>query len=84
MPDDLLERGRQYDAQRLGGVAVELKSPCHRAPGPHHRRHLARPAADRRRQGLGDPGFGSEAKQAMQQRADSWPNRVWPSGAGSA
>jgi hypothetical protein len=26
VPDDLPERGRQYDAQRLGGVAVELKS----------------------------------------------------------
>src|SRR5690606_18102777 len=26
VPDDLAERGRQYDAQRLGGVAVELKS----------------------------------------------------------
>ncbi len=28
VPDDLAERGRQYDAQRLGGVAVELKSTC--------------------------------------------------------
>ncbi|BCN39715.1 hypothetical protein ALDI51_30340 [Alicycliphilus denitrificans] len=26
MPDDRPERGRQYDAQRLGGVTVELKS----------------------------------------------------------
>ena len=26
VPDDLAERGRQYDAQRLGGVAVGLKS----------------------------------------------------------
>ena len=26
VPDDLAERGRQYDAQRLGGVAAELKS----------------------------------------------------------
>ncbi|KKL28645.1 hypothetical protein LCGC14_2373060, partial [marine sediment metagenome] len=26
VPQDLPERGRQYDAQRLGGVAVELKS----------------------------------------------------------
>ncbi|MGV8584610.1 DUF3363 domain-containing protein, partial [Pseudomonas aeruginosa] len=26
VPDDLPERGRQYDAQRRGGVAVELKS----------------------------------------------------------
>ncbi|KAG1601940.1 hypothetical protein G6F46_013914 [Rhizopus delemar] len=26
VPDDLAERGRQYDAQRRGGVAVELKS----------------------------------------------------------
>ncbi|MFU7556995.1 DUF3363 domain-containing protein, partial [Pseudomonas paraeruginosa] len=26
VPDDLPEQGRRYDAQRLGGVAVELKS----------------------------------------------------------
>ncbi len=26
IPDDLPEHGRQYDAQRLGGVAVELIS----------------------------------------------------------
>lgn len=26
VPDDLAERGRQYEAQHLGGVAVELKS----------------------------------------------------------
>jgi type IV secretory pathway VirD2 relaxase len=26
VPDDLAEQGRRYDAQRLGGVAVELKS----------------------------------------------------------
>src|ERR1700674_5454624 len=26
VPDDLPEQGRQYDAQRLGGVAVELRS----------------------------------------------------------
>jgi hypothetical protein len=26
MPDDLAEQGRRHDAQRLGGVAVELKS----------------------------------------------------------
>ncbi len=26
VPDDRPERGRQYDAQRLGGVTVELKS----------------------------------------------------------
>lgn len=25
-PTDLPERGRQYDAQRLGGVSVELRS----------------------------------------------------------
>jgi len=26
VPDDLAERGSQYDAQRLDGVSVELKS----------------------------------------------------------
>ncbi|MGD9693831.1 MAG: relaxase/mobilization nuclease domain-containing protein [Lautropia sp.] len=71
VPDDLTERGRQYDAQRLGGVAVELKSHL-----PIERQACVIGATWLDQQligggkGLGDLGFGSEAKQAMQQRAD--------------
>lgn len=40
MPDDLPERGRQYDAQQLGGgVAVELTAPAHREHEISARRH---------------------------------------------
>ena len=58
VPDDLAERGRQYDAQRLGGVAVELKShlPIERQARVIGR-HLARPATDRRRPRAGRPGL---------------------------
>jgi type IV secretory pathway VirD2 relaxase len=69
VPDDLPERGRQYDAQRLGGVAVELKSPIERQA-----RVIGATWLDQQLigggSGLGDLGFGSEAKQAMQQRAN--------------
>jgi len=71
VPDDLLERGRQYDAQRLGGVAVELKS---HLPIERQARIIGATWLDQQLigggKGLGDLGFGSEAKQAMQQRAD--------------
>ena len=71
VPDDLAERGRQYDAQRLGGVAVELKS---HLPIERQARVIGATWLDQQLigggKGLGDLGFGSEAKQAMQQRAD--------------
>ncbi|WP_433696473.1 DUF3363 domain-containing protein [Paraburkholderia phenoliruptrix] len=71
VPDDLAERSGQYDAQRLGGVAVNLKSPpAGRAAGPRDRCHLARPAVDRRRQEGGRPGLWAEVKDALRQRAD--------------
>ena len=70
-PDDLPERGRQYDTQRLGGVAVELKS---HLPIERQARVIGATWLDQQLigggQGLGDLGFGGEAKQAMQQRAD--------------
>lgn len=70
VPSDLPEQGRRYDAQRLSGVAVELKShPTHRAAGPRDRRDLAGPAVDRWGRGLGDLGFGSEVKEALHKRA---------------
>jgi hypothetical protein len=72
VPDDLAERGRRYDAQRLGGsVAVQLKSHL-----PIERQVCALGATWLDQQlicggkGVGDLGFGIEVKQAMQQRAD--------------
>ncbi|WP_425480331.1 DUF3363 domain-containing protein [Xanthomonas theicola] len=71
MPDDLAERGRQYDAQRLGGVAVELKSYL---PIERQARVIGATWLDQQLigggKGLGDQGFGGEAKDALQQRAD--------------
>mgnify|MGYP001568418848 CR=1 FL=1 len=71
VPADLPEQGRQYDAQRLGGVAVELKS---HLPIERQARVVGATWLDQQLigggKGLGDLGFGSEAKQAMQQRAD--------------
>lgn len=71
VPDNLAERGRQYDAQRLGGVAVELKS---HLPIERQARVIGATWLDQQLigggSGLGDLGFGGEAKQAIQQRAD--------------
>ncbi len=71
VPDDLAQRGRQYDAQRLGGVAVELKS--HLAI-ERQARVIGATWLDQQLigggKGLGDLGFGGDVKQAMQQRAD--------------
>ncbi|GLT22202.1 hypothetical protein GCM10007933_16600 [Zoogloea oryzae] len=72
VPDDLAERGRQYDAQRLGGgVAVELKS---HLPIERQARVIGATWLDQQLidggKGLGDLGFGSEVKDALQQRAN--------------
>ncbi|VFR57270.1 Type IV secretory pathway, VirD2 components (relaxase) [plant metagenome] len=71
VPDDLAERGRQYDAQRLGGVSVELKS---HLPIERQARVIGATWLDQQLigggKGLGDLGFGGEAKDALQQRAD--------------
>ena len=71
VPQDLPERGRQYDAQRLGGVAVELKS---HLPIERQARVIGATWLDQQLicggKGLGDLGFGSEVKDALQQRAD--------------
>jgi len=71
VPGDLPERGRQYDAQCLGGVAVELKS---HLPIERQVRVIGATWLDQQLIGggkaLGDAGFGGEAKQAMQQRTD--------------
>ena len=70
VPDDLPEQGRRYDAQRLGGVAVELKS---HLPIERQARVIGATWLDQQLiggSGLGDLGFGGEAREAMQQRAD--------------
>lgn len=71
VPDDLPERGRQYDVQRLGGVSVELKT---HLPIERQARAIGATWLDQQLigggKGLGDIGFGSEAKQTMRQRAD--------------
>ncbi|MBO1270793.1 relaxase/mobilization nuclease and DUF3363 domain-containing protein [Shewanella sp. 4t3-1-2LB] len=71
VPNDLAERGRQYDAQRLGGVAVELKS---RLPIERQTRVIGATWLDQQLigggRGLGNLGFGGDTKQAMQQRVD--------------
>ena len=71
VPGDLPEQGRRYDAQRLGGVAVELKS---HLPIERQTRVIGATWLDQQLisggTGLGDLGFGAEAKQAIQQRAD--------------
>ncbi|SKC74472.1 Type IV secretory pathway, VirD2 components (relaxase) [Paraburkholderia hospita] len=71
VPDDLPERGRQYDAQRLGGVAVEVKS---HLPVERQARVIGATWLDQQLiggdKGLGDLGFGGEVKDALQQRTD--------------
>ncbi|GAB3359314.1 MULTISPECIES: DUF3363 domain-containing protein [Giesbergeria] len=71
VPDDLAERGRQYDAQRLGGVAVELKSYL---PIERQARVIGATWLDQQLisggKGLGDLGFGGEVKNTLQQRGE--------------
>lgn len=71
VPDDLSERGRQHDAQRLGGVAVELKS---HLSIKRQARVIGATWLDQQLigggRGLDDLGFGGEVKDALQQRAD--------------
>ncbi|WP_371434469.1 DUF3363 domain-containing protein [Polaromonas sp.] len=71
VPNDLPERGRQYDTQRLGGMAVELKS---HLPIERQAHAIGATWLDQQLigggKGLGNLGFGSEVKDALQQRAD--------------
>lgn len=72
IPGDLAERGRQYDAQRLGGsVAVELKSYL---PIERQARVIGATWLDQQLigggKGLGELGFGAEVKDALRERAD--------------
>jgi len=71
VPTDLLDRGRKYDAQRLGGVSVALRSHLSivrqvRAIGATWLdRQLIGGAID-----VGDRGFGGEVREALQKRVD--------------
>ncbi|WP_345797207.1 relaxase/mobilization nuclease and DUF3363 domain-containing protein [Castellaniella sp. MT123] len=71
VPADLPEQGRQYDAQRLGGVAVELRSHL-----PIERQACVIGATWLDQQliggasGIADNGFGSEVREALRQRSD--------------
>ena len=71
VPADLPEQGRQYDAQRLGGVAVELRSHL-----PIERQACVIGATWLDQQliggasGIADNGFGSEVRKALRQRSD--------------
>ena len=71
VPADLPEQGRKYDAQRLGGVAVELRSHL-----PIERQACVIGATWLDQQliggasGIADNGFGSEVREALRQRSD--------------
>lgn len=71
VPADLPERGRQYDAKRLGGVVIQLKS---HLPIERQARVIGATWLDQQliggERGLGDLGFAGEVKQALHQRAD--------------
>ncbi|KAB0622076.1 relaxase/mobilization nuclease domain-containing protein [Castellaniella defragrans] len=71
VPGDLAEQGRRYDAQRMGGVAVELKS---HLPIERQARVIGATWLDQQLigggSGLGDLGFGGEIREALRQRAD--------------
>ncbi|MEN2470713.1 relaxase/mobilization nuclease and DUF3363 domain-containing protein [Burkholderia sp. GS2Y] len=72
VPDDLAERGRQYDAQRFGGgVVVDLKS---QLSIERQARVIGATWLDQQLigggKGVSDLGFGAEVKEALRQRAD--------------
>lgn len=72
VPGDLVERGREYGAQRLGGgVAVELKS---HMPIERQARVIGATWLDQQLigggNGLGYLGFGGEVREALRQRAE--------------
>lgn len=71
VPADLPEQGRRYDRQRSGGISVTLKS---HLSIERQARAIGATWLDQQLivggQGIGDQGFGAEAKHALQQRAD--------------
>ncbi len=71
VPKDLPERGRQHDAQRLGGVSVELRS---HLPIERQVRVIGATWLDQQlidgASGIADNGFGGEVRDALRQRSD--------------
>ena len=71
VPTDLPERGRQYDAQRLGGVSVELRS---HLPIERQVRVIGATWLDQQliggANGIADNGFGGEVHEALRQRSN--------------
>ncbi len=71
VPTDLPERGRQYDAQRLGGVSVELRS---HLPIERQVRVIGATWLDQQlidgASGIAGNGFGGEVREALRQRSD--------------
>ena len=71
VPTDLPELGRQYDAQRLGGVSVELRS---HLPIEQQARVIGATWLDKQliggASGIADNGFGGEVRDALRQRSD--------------
>ena len=71
VPADLPEQGRQYDAQRLDGVSVELRS---HLPIERQTRVIGATWLDQQLigggKGIGDNGFGGDAQEALRQRSD--------------
>ena len=71
VPADLPEQGRRYDAQRLGGVSVELRS---HLPIERQTRVIGATWLDLQliggASGIADNGFGGEVREALRQRSD--------------
>jgi len=71
VPKDLPERGRQYDAQRLAGVSVELRS---HLPIERQVRVIGATWLDQQlidgASGIANNGFGGEVREALRQRSD--------------
>lgn len=71
VPADLLERGRQYDAQRQGSRAVGLRS---HLPIERQTRAIGATWLDRQLVGdsgsIADKGFGGEVREALKQRTE--------------
>jgi hypothetical protein len=71
IPDDLPERGRLYDAQRIGSATVELQS---QLPIERQTRVIGVTWLDRQligeAAGIADSGFGAEVREALRRRTD--------------
>jgi type IV secretory pathway VirD2 relaxase len=71
VPQDLPERGRQHDAQRLGDISVALRS---HFPIGHQTRAIGATWLDQQLigggRGLTERGFGGDVREAMRQRVD--------------